>query len=261
MQPKTEELLYLLLWSAEKLTSPTLRNLTDSYESWAYRNGLLKQTKKLEREKMIERVQGGPDDRLVRLTKRGRLHALGGCDPDERWSRKWDGMWRLVFFDIPVAHDSQRVRLRRHLKDRGFGYLQNSVWITPDRLEEERQLLLGSRVDVGCLVMMEGRACAGESNAEIVSGAWNFDQINKAYARHLAVLEERPGSTLGNEKAARALLRWGAAEREAWLNAVRRDPLLPGTLLPLGYLGQRSWRRRIQVLAAAGKQLKDYDIS
>ena len=50
MKPKTEELLNLLLWSAEKLTRPTFRNLTDSYESWAYRNGLLRQVSALEKQ-------------------------------------------------------------------------------------------------------------------------------------------------------------------------------------------------------------------
>jgi hypothetical protein len=39
---KTEEFLNLLLWSAEQLMRPTFRNLTDSYEAWAYRHGLLK---------------------------------------------------------------------------------------------------------------------------------------------------------------------------------------------------------------------------
>jgi hypothetical protein len=40
---KTEEFLNLFLWSAEQLMRATFRNLTDSYEAWAYRHGLLKQ--------------------------------------------------------------------------------------------------------------------------------------------------------------------------------------------------------------------------
>jgi len=48
MQPRTEEFLNLLFWSAEKLMWPTFRNLTDYYESWAYRNGLLRQVSMLE---------------------------------------------------------------------------------------------------------------------------------------------------------------------------------------------------------------------
>ena len=42
MKPQTEEFLNFLLWSVEMLARPTFRNLTDSYESWAYRNNLLR---------------------------------------------------------------------------------------------------------------------------------------------------------------------------------------------------------------------------
>ena len=72
MQPKTEEFLNLLLWSADLLARPTFRNLTDSYESWAYRNGLLRQAATLERQQLLERDTGSPDDRLYRLTAQGR---------------------------------------------------------------------------------------------------------------------------------------------------------------------------------------------
>jgi hypothetical protein len=49
LKAKTEELLYVLLWSAEQLTRPSFRNLTDSYESWAYRHGFLRQIAALEK--------------------------------------------------------------------------------------------------------------------------------------------------------------------------------------------------------------------
>ena len=89
MKPKTEEFLYLLLWSAGVLMRPTFRNLTDSYESWVYRNGLSRQVTTLERLQLLERDPTAPGDRTYRLTERGRLHALGGCDPSALWSRHW----------------------------------------------------------------------------------------------------------------------------------------------------------------------------
>src|SRR5213595_143520 len=135
MQPKTEEFLNLLLWSADMLARPTFRNLTDSYEAWAYRNGLLKQIRRLERQQFLERDLTAPDDRVYRLTGKGRLHAIGGRDPQTRWSRKWDGRWRLVIFDVPTARNSHRARLRRYLREKGFGCLQNSLWITPDLVQ------------------------------------------------------------------------------------------------------------------------------
>jgi DNA-binding HxlR family transcriptional regulator len=75
---RAAEFLNLLLWSADQLMRPTFRNLTDSYESWAYRKGLLVQLHRLERRRWIERKARAPKDRIYRLTEKGRLHLLGG---------------------------------------------------------------------------------------------------------------------------------------------------------------------------------------
>ena len=147
-----------------------------------------------------------------------------------------------------------------YLRDKGFGYLQNSVWITPDPLTEEREILGGGRINVESLLLLEARPCAGESDAEIVAGAWDFERINRRYARHLKVIDERPAGALRNEAAAKALLRWAAAEREAWLEAVTIDPLLPGRILPSDYLGQQAWRRRVEVLRDASRLLRTFNL-
>lgn len=52
------------------------------------------------------------------------------------------------------------------------------------------------------------------------------------------------------------MLRWAAAEREAWLDAVTNEPLLPERILPSDYLGLPAWRRRMEVLREAGRQLR-----
>jgi DNA-binding transcriptional regulator PaaX len=163
-----------------------------------------------------------------------------------------------VLFDVPTAQNSHRVRLRRYLRDKGFGYLQKSVWITPDSLEEERQTLGGGKINVESLILLEARPCAGESDAEIVAGAWDFEHINRCYSRHLKILDERPAGMLRNDAAAKALLRWAKAEREAWLDVVTNDPLLPKRILPSEYLGQQAWQRRVIVLRDAGRQLQTF---
>jgi hypothetical protein len=98
-----------------------------------------------------------------------------------------------------------------------------------------------------------------ERRPEIVAGAWDFERINRRYARHLKVLAERPGGALRNDTAAKALLRWAAAESRACGMAGRGDPapagLLPGRILPSDYPGQQAWRRRVEVLRDAGRQL------
>lgn len=258
VKPKTEEFLYLLLWSTEMLTRPTFRNLTDSYEGWVYRNGLSRQIATLEKRQLLERDPKVPGDRLYRLTGQGRLHALGGRDPEAQWCRHWDGRWRLVLFDVPMEQHVHRGRLRRYLRARGFGCLQGSVWITPNPVHDERESLAGGKINVESLLLLEARPCSGESDSEMVAGAWDFEAINRCYARHLSLLKQCPDKPLSDNAAARALQRWAAAERAAWHAAVEIDPLLPKRLLPPDYLGCRAWLQRIEVFRKVGQQLRSF---
>ncbi len=45
--------------------------------------------------------------------------------------KRWDGRWRLVFYDIPEAKKATRNLLKIKLQDLGFCLLQRSIWIYP----------------------------------------------------------------------------------------------------------------------------------
>jgi DNA-binding transcriptional regulator PaaX len=258
MNSKTEDLLWMLLWTCETISRPTFRNLTESFEGWAYRNGFLRQIQRLEKRQFLEIQSSKSGDRLCRLTQAGQLHALGGCNPEVQWKRRWDGRWRLVIFDVPENRRATRDKLRAYLRMRGFGYLQNSVWITPDPVSEERALLSGGPVDVESLILLEARPFAGETDAEIVAGAWDFSEINRRYVAYKQVLKRRPRVRLRSEAAATMFHRWLREERLAWLRTVEFDPLLPGRLLPSEYVGIAAWRDRVTVMAEVGKQMRSF---
>jgi phenylacetic acid degradation operon negative regulatory protein len=258
VKPRTEEFLYFMLWSADRLMRPSFRNLTDSYEAWIYRKGLQRQLVSLEKRLLVESKCVQSNQRLVRLTERGRIHAVGGRDPEVQWTRRWDGLWRIVLFDVPMAQNLRRDRLRKYLRARGFGFLQNSAWITPDPLRHESDLLLGLNADVSALIFLESRPCAGETDASIVASAWNFTEINRRYRSHLRILERAPDLSKPTLAAAEALRLWAAKERAAWLDAVRIDPFLPEVLLLPGYLGRRAWTRRSALFERAGKLLETF---
>jgi phenylacetic acid degradation operon negative regulatory protein len=261
MDSKTEELLCMLLWAGDMLARPTFRNLTDSFESWAYRNGFLRQLQRLEKQSWLESREAGTKDRLYRLTEAGRLAALGGRDPEANWNRRWDRYWRLVLFDVPEAKGSARNRLRNFLRQRGFGYLQNSVWITPHPIVEERAILMDGPVNVESFVVLEARPCAGENDSQIVAGAWDFAAINQRHQTYQDVLAKIPRRPLHDENSASAFHRWLRVEREAWLDAIERDPLLPDELLPPDYLGRVSWQKRLAVMTKVGEAMRDFDAS
>ena len=57
VKAKTELLLYRLLWLAEKPTTPSYYHLEQSFEGWAYRNGLLNQIHQLQAQGWLESQQ------------------------------------------------------------------------------------------------------------------------------------------------------------------------------------------------------------
>jgi len=254
MRPSTEEFLYFLLWTADTLTMrPTWRNLNDPFEVWANRNGLARRLRYMEQEKLVERHPTAELGRVVRLTATGRLAALGGRDPAERWARAWDGRWRLVLFDLPSKKRELRMRWWRHLRSAGFGFLQNSVWITPDSLAETERVLARESIAVETLTLFEGRPAGGETDAQLVAGAWDFATINARYEQHQRVLRELPAT------ADFTVLRdWARRERTAWHAAALLDPLLPQALLPTDYAGKKAWTARRQAFAKLGQCLVEH---
>jgi hypothetical protein len=195
-------------------------------------------------------------ERIYRLTAQGRLHVLGGRDPEQRWARHWDGQWRIVLFDLPVGRSAHRVRLWRYLRNRGFGYLQNSMWITPDPLKEEHGILTGGKIDVESLILLQARPCAGESDEQIVAGAWDFERINI-----------RSVSEGAHSAACRAAAESGGGEGIARLDGSRALGLAQcGLERPLAARANsaaqlswaRAWWRRKKALQSAGDALRTF---
>lgn len=259
MHGKSEELLNTMLWLMDMFLQPTFRNLTSSYEEWAYRNGLFRQVYRLEKAKLIQR-DGPADERLYCVTNEGRLVALGGRDPEKHWARPWDGSWRLVVFDVPLGREDLRAKFRRFLHNAGVGCLQKSVWVSPHPLPALDVELSGTMGEVKSLVVFEGRPAGGETDEQIVLAAWDFDKLNKLYAEHMKILEQRPAAPLKDEAVAKGFRRWMAVEREAWLAAVQADPLLPEGLLPERYLGRKAWRARQQLAPKVAEQLRSFKV-
>jgi phenylacetic acid degradation operon negative regulatory protein len=188
---------------------------------------------------------GLTDQRLLRLSAAARLDLLGGVDPEVEWGRPWDGVWRIVAFDLPESVLALRNRLRRRLREHRFGWLQNSVWISPLPVEGFRRELAETGINPENLICLDARPAGGESSAALVNGAWDFAGLAKDYARYREVLRLRPGRRAGS---AEKWFQWLGMEHRAWLRVARRDPFLPSALLPPGYPGQRVWAERRRAL-------------
>jgi hypothetical protein len=74
--------------------------------------------------------------KLLKLTPKGEIQILIAKSRFPQ-PQKWDGKWRVVFFDIPEDNKVERQQLRRLLLKNGFKKLQASVYICPWPLHRE----------------------------------------------------------------------------------------------------------------------------
>lgn len=244
MYPPIGPSLQLVLLVAEALADASADVVHAAWDRWIGPQRFQRKLDQFARRGWVQSRKAAADERIVQVTEAGRIVALGGRDPEACWRRTWDGRWRLVLFDIPEERAALRAKLRRSLCALGFGYLQNSVWVSADTADVLLTTMRGSRMNVESFLLMEARPGGGETDADVVAGAWDFGRINRNYEVHLEILAGVPRRGAGIE----ARRSWFAAEWKAWERAVRSDPLLPEVLLPKGYLGREAWERRWQVL-------------
>ena len=249
---KANDWLGLFLWTLDHLMNPGTQTFLESFESWNYRNQLRHDLKQLRRSKMIE-CQGVRNQSQWRLTDQGRQAANGGIDPVSRWSRRWDGRWRLLLFDLPEQQHHLRLNLWRWLRQQRFGYLQQSVWIVPDAISDVCIPLRRLKLTPESLTVIEGAPTPTDSNDGLVQGAWDFALINHNY--QVAIELAIAGRRFVHRANPGAMRKWLADERAAWMEAITDDPLLPEALLPKDYLGQKALRERQITFSTLGGAL------
>lgn len=248
---KTRRFLYHLLWSEGGLATGLLSGINEAHAYWGSRLGFGRQVGRWKAEGIVETVGAGlQKERFIRLTQEGRLAALGGRDPQAAWARPWDGLWRLVIFDIPRHDSSLRKVFIRGLKECGCGCLQGSVWISPDFPSQENGVFEERGQDCSHFMILESSSQGKSVDSKMVAAAWDFAHINRLYQKELSVLQVLESGCINSLQ---ALLEWGEEENEAWQEAVSVDPLLPVQLLPRGYRGREVWKVRRRTLRKAGE--------
>ena len=137
---------------AVALTAPgTAKILKDflpkdsDWDEWKHFNkDYLKRTlRRLEKEKVVEISSQDGVVGTVTLTEKGRKRVITGSMETLKIPKplKWDGKWRLVFYDIKDKRDGLRDQLRRYLLGAGFYPLQESVYLHAYPCEREINFL------------------------------------------------------------------------------------------------------------------------
>ncbi len=138
---------------------------------------------------------------------------------------RWDGSWTVAMYDIPEKERNKRWQLRQILRKLGFGAVQESVFISPLKVEDALQSFLHSRGLSEMVWVMRARRVLGMENREVVKRAWPLGDLRQVYEELLDVSSaaEKLGATE----------EWG----RYFLAADVCDPYLPKELLPSDWPG------------------------
>lgn len=97
-------------------------------------------------QKLLKEVRHRNGDITLQLTEAGKRHAkhqeFFGSTITIKKPKKWDGLWRIILFDVPEKKRFFRDILRNHLKNIGFLELQKSVFVLPFPCEKELTTLV-----------------------------------------------------------------------------------------------------------------------
>src|SRR3954468_13315750 len=141
----------------------------------------------------------------------------------------WDGRFDLVVLRAPLTRrDSHK------LSYLGYGMLGDHAWVAP-RAADEVDGVLG---DVGIAYdrFTAGHSAGSPGAAEVVSQAWNLDEIGRSYENFVSDFRALVTAVTAKSSDEQAY----AARFElvhAWRAFLFRDPQLPTSLLPARWPG------------------------
>jgi len=95
--------------------------------------------------------------------------------------QKWDGIWRIVIFDIEEENRWVRDLFRRKLKELSFGFFQKSVWISPhDFLKDFKEFLETHNLEDKA-ILIETKNFYVKDIKNLAVRLWKIDKINNLY--------------------------------------------------------------------------------
>lgn len=118
----------------QELITKGSASLWDKYDQRRLKQSIKRMTDR----KLLEVRQSGNETEVV-VSKKGKkvLLKYNFQEMILDKTKKWDGRWRVVAFDVGEEKKSKRDSLRDKMRSLGFYQLQKSVFVTPYQCENE----------------------------------------------------------------------------------------------------------------------------
>jgi phenylacetic acid degradation operon negative regulatory protein len=191
---------------------------------------------------------------VFELTQEGADRLSDDLRPCTFWDVKWSGRWFLLVYDVPESIRSKRDALRKFLKRLRLGCFQKSVWVTTrDIRPMYADLCRAGNIDF-VAHLFEARDVLGCPAAEVVENSWDFERLEVVQNHYCTVYETNLRTLKTKRMDCRAIIELAREEIAAYRAAMSEDPLLPRSLWPSGYSGERVWQLHRQLQSEMRKK-------
>lgn len=226
------------------LTRPVPWSIAAAYWNCSYPNGraAAMAESRLYKKGWIARTGRWGESKLE-LTARGLEQASSLVQSRPPWSKRWDGYWYLLTYDIPEIERRFRDSLRKFLKHRRMGCLHQSVWVSPQDVRSDYYDLCKTLSIQLCSYMFRVETVLGQGADKIVSAAWDFERLLGFQRFYLEVVEQNLERLNAGASSLDSIVKLAKEEMESYLAVMSEDPFLPQPLWPVNYLGYQVWLR------------------
>lgn len=142
---------------------------------------------------------------------------------------EWDGLWRVISYEIPESKREIRDRLRREMRGWGLGPWHRSFWLTPHPIIGDLRELVYGHEEESYIQAFEATHVFGDMNV-LVEKVWVKSELDKNYRE----LFKTWHTILSTEKKNPEKMKDVIA---AYIELLRKDPGLPESLIGKKWIG------------------------
>jgi len=174
------------------------------------------------------------EDSSYQITQSG-LAELSLFFPYVRFTNfSWDGLYRIITYEIPEKRRKLRDSLRREISGWGLGPWHRSFWLTPHPITKVLQSLVKNTDYEEYVQAFEGQPVVGDPKI-LMEKVWRVSQIEKEYRNMFKQWHEfLSDQSLSKEEKLKKIV-------NRYIDILKVDPGLPQEMVGKAWIGVEAW--------------------
>ncbi|MFH1771282.1 MAG: CRISPR-associated endonuclease Cas2 [Candidatus Omnitrophota bacterium] len=172
-----DSFLFLLYFSTPPYTTKVLSVFAPEFKT----SNLNMQISRLYKKGYISKIRKGKSVFVSLVENFWKIKENSIEEKNNKHKKKWDKKWRLLIYDIPEEKKRRRNRLRRYIKDLGYGKVQDSCWVSCYDFGDQLYRFARQENILDYLCIYEGKFFIGKKIDDMVEEIWQLKKLHKRY--------------------------------------------------------------------------------